>query len=283
MLFLFSCVSNKINDNSDILNDTSVNNYAVIDPSKETLNNSQIISFPFIKIPLDDEHYYKYYYKNTIPSDVPEEIYNSLYKINLEVINNLQYDSEAQYEMYLKEHYYKYGKGNCTDYVGFFYLLAYENGLTENLYCVSGDRDGDVGHIWLEYRTKNNIYIIDPTWNDIKEINKLDEVTSQRIFKSDAYGKHCFFITYKESKIMSPQRQHSSYFNNFVEIKFANGLTYNDYLKASFIFNKAIKKYKEEQDEIDDIFEKVELAIAFSKLQEEFKELYQRIAISPRE
>ena len=110
--------------------------------------------------------------------------------------------------MYTKEDFYKYGMGVCDNYADFFVILAREKGLTENLYKVSGNRGG--GHAWLEYRTENNIYIIDPTWSDdyVYTGGKAKELYRE----SPAYGKNAFFITYPESRIIfSSARNHNSF------------------------------------------------------------------------
>jgi len=69
--------------------------------------------------------------------------------------------------------------------------------LTENLYKVSGtSRYG--GHAWLEYRTAENVYIIDPTCDDYFWSNQI----WQKFKESQAYGREAFFITYEEDDII---------------------------------------------------------------------------------
>ncbi|MCL1930282.1 MAG: transglutaminase-like domain-containing protein, partial [Treponema sp.] len=121
-----------------------------------------------------------------------------------EVIDNFTYDYAAFRDMrkfqYLstKEDFYTYGKGVCENYANFFILLAQENGLLENLYKVSGNGKSG-GHAWLEYRTAENTYIIDPTWSDDYAYTEGKD-TKQKFRESPAYGKVAFFITYAEDK-----------------------------------------------------------------------------------
>jgi hypothetical protein len=170
-----------------------------------------------INIWMNSNNYYIISYKDTKPDDVPQEIYDGLFEIQKEVVDNFTYDfailngrkrSPYGYAP-TKEDYYKYGGGVCEDYSNFFILLARERGLTENLYKVSGDRRGG-GHAWLEYRTAENVYIIDPTWSD--DYPYSGSQTQQRFRESPAYGKKAFFITYAEDAIIFPRsRNHSTH------------------------------------------------------------------------
>jgi len=73
-------------------------------------------------------------YKDTKPDDVPQEVYDVLWEIQKEVIDNFTYDyaimrgsnkSPFKYEV-TKEDYYKHGGGVCENYINFFILLALE-------------------------------------------------------------------------------------------------------------------------------------------------------------
>ena len=147
--------------------------------------------------------YYTILYKDTKPDDVSQEVYDGLWEIQKEVIDNFTYDyavmrgSKKSPYGYgtTKQDYYKHGGGVCDDYSNFFILLAREKGLTENLYKVSGG-----GHAWLEYRTAENVYIIDPTWSD--DYTYGNSQTRQRFRESPAYGKKGFFITYAEDAVI---------------------------------------------------------------------------------
>jgi hypothetical protein len=99
-----------------------------------------------INIPAGGNSFYTIRYKDAKPDDVPQEVYDGLWEIQKEVIDNFTYDyavmrgskkSPYGYEA-TKEDYYKHGSGVCDDYSNFFILLAYEKGLTENLYKVNG-------------------------------------------------------------------------------------------------------------------------------------------------
>ena len=178
-------------------------------------NNQQNSSIIRIQIPISNNRYYIVRYRDTKPDDVPQEIYDRLFEIQMEVVNNFTYDyavlnrrKKHQY-MYTKEDFYKYGMGVCENYSNFFIILAREKGLTENLYKVSGNGRGG-GHAWLEYRTENNVYIIDPTWSD--DFAYTGGNAKELFRESPAYGKHAFFITYPESRIIfGSSRNHNSY------------------------------------------------------------------------
>ena len=170
-------------------------------------------------IPINNNSYYIVRYKDVKPDDVPQEIYDGLWEIQKEVIDNFTYDYGVLYGskkspygyVATKEDYYRHGSGVCEDYSNFFILLAREKGLTENLYKISGKRRGG-GHAWLEYRTAENVYIIDPTWSDDYIYNSNHQVR-QKYRESPAYGKQAFFTTYAEDTIIfkSTGRTHSTY------------------------------------------------------------------------
>jgi hypothetical protein len=171
-----------------------------------------------IDIPINSSRYYIIRYKDTKPDDVPQDIYDGLFEIQKEVVDNFTYSYDILYGRKrspygyapTKEDYYKYGGGVCEDYSNFFILLAREKGLTENLYKVSGKGFG--GHAWLEYRTAENVYIIDPTWSD--DYAYSGSQTRQKFRESPAYGKEAFFITYAEDAIIFPRSNgynHSSF------------------------------------------------------------------------
>jgi len=159
-----------------------------------------------ITISAGGNRYYTIRYKDVKPDDVPQEVYDGLWEIQKEVIDNFTYDyaimrgsKKSPYKYgATKEDYYKHGSGVCEDYSNFFILLALEKGLTENLYKVSGNGLG--GHAWLEYRTAENVYIIDPTWSD--DYTYGNSQTRQRFRESPAYGKEGFFITYAEDAVI---------------------------------------------------------------------------------
>ena len=176
-----------------------ISGFAVI----QAQDKSAASALKTITIPAGGNSFYTIRYKDTKPDDVPQEVYDSLWEIQKEVIDNFTYDyailrgskkSPYGYEA-TKEDYYKHGSGVCDDYSNFFILLAREKGLTENLYKVSGG-----GHAWLEYRTAKNVYIIDPTWSD--DYIYGNKQTQQKFRETEAYGKKSFFTTYAEDKII---------------------------------------------------------------------------------
>jgi len=193
---------------------------AVIQAQEKTADSSiKRIEIPII----NTQRFYIIRYKDTKPDDVPQEVYDGLFEIQKEVVDNFTYDYEVYKNLKkspyrheaTKEDYYKYGSGVCGDYSNFFILLAIEKGLTKNLYKVSSDKLG--GHDWLEYHTAENIYIIDPTWSDDYPYGKVQ--TRQKFRESPAYGKKAFFITYAEDGIIFPKSNgynHSTYTNKTV-------------------------------------------------------------------
>jgi Tfp pilus assembly protein FimT len=184
----------------------------------QSKDNSVTSAVKRINISINSSRYYIVRYKDTKPDDVPQEIYDGLWEIQKEVVDNFTYDYAAKNDHrkspYVhgatKEDYYRYGKGVCDDYSNFFIMLACEKGLTENLYKVSGKGYGS-GHAWLEYRTAENVYIIDPTWSD--DYIYSNNQTRQKYRESPAYGKEAFFITYEEDKIIFKHQgyTHSSF------------------------------------------------------------------------
>jgi hypothetical protein len=180
-------------------------------------NDAQKSTLSTLRLMISSREYYTCYYKDSKPDDVPQEVYDGLWEIQKEVIDNFTYDYDVYYgrkkPLYFatKENYYKYGKGVCEDYTNFFILLAREKGLTENLYEISGS--GKYGaHAWLEYRTAENTYIIDPTWSD-DYAYYIGKDTQKKYRESPAYGKEAFFITYEEDKVIYRRNgyNHSSF------------------------------------------------------------------------
>ena len=180
-------------------------------------NNSQSSIILRINIPISNSRYYIVRYKDSKPDDVPQEIYDSLFEIQMEVVNNFTYDyavlngrKKHQY-MITKEDFYKHGMGVCENYANFFIILAQEKGLIENLYKASGKMRGGSGHAWIEYHTEDNVYIIDPTWSD--DYTYTGGKAKELYRTSPAYGRNAFFITYPESRIIfgSTRYNHNSF------------------------------------------------------------------------
>jgi hypothetical protein len=185
-------------------------------PAVTAQNDAQKPAISAVIINISNREYYLCYYKNFKPDDVPQEVYDALWEIQKEVVDNFTYDYDVLYRrkkhqhLTTKEDFYTYGKGVCENYADFFILLAREKGLTENLYKVSG-RGKPGGHAWLEYRTAENTYIIDPTWSD--DYDYKGQNTKKKYRESPAYGKAAFFITYEEDKVIfrSQGYNHSSF------------------------------------------------------------------------
>ena len=180
-------------------------------------DDSSISVIKSIRINGSGNLYYTFRYRDVKPDDVSLEVYDGLWEVQKEVVDNFTYDyavlqgRKKAPAMTALEDYYRYGSGVCENYSNFFILLAREKGLTENLYKVSGNRRASGGHAWLEYHTENNVYIIDPTWSDDYFLRGQ---ALQRFRESPAYGKRAFFITYEESRIIyrgSTPSSHSVY------------------------------------------------------------------------
>jgi hypothetical protein len=161
---------------------------------------------------------YTFLYRDARPGDVPQREHDGLWEIQKEVIDNFIFDlavfnrnTRTPYSKApSKADFYRIGKGISGDYANFFLVLAREKGLAENLYKISGKRGKDT-HVWLEYRTKENAYIIDPTWSDDHPLPALLRTSFK---KTPAYGKRAFFTTYEEDKAIFQGHQelnHSSY------------------------------------------------------------------------
>jgi hypothetical protein len=185
-------------------------------------NDAQKRALSIIDLGINKNSFAPLFYKDFKPDDVPQEVYDALWEIQKEVIDNFTYDYDVfngrkkPHYFAAKEDYYKYGKGVCEDYTNFFILLAREKDLTENLYKVSGSGKSGA-HAWLEYRTAENTYIIDPTWSDDYPYNAQQK---KKLRESSAYGKTAFFITYEEDKRISSYQgyDHSSYTRGRTEV-----------------------------------------------------------------
>jgi len=203
--------------------------FAVVTPMAQTVVSEQEkTAKPVLKTLLlytgkeGNSSFYTIRYRDTKPDDVPQEVYDGLWEIQKEVIDNFTYDFDMlrgrKKSPYIygatKEDYYKYGGGVCNDYSNFFILLAREKGLIENLFKVSG-KSSYGAHAWLEYRTAENVYIIDPTWSD--DYSYGNKQTQQKFKESPAYGREYFFITYAEDiiicKAILQSYNHSTYTN----------------------------------------------------------------------
>ena len=161
---------------------------------------------------------YTFLYKDAKPADVPQKEYDGLWQIQKEVIDHFFFDlvvfnrnARSPYSSApSKEDFYRNGKGISGDYANFFLVLAREKGLADNLYKISGKKGRDT-HVWLEYRTKENAYIIDPTWSDDHPIPAM---LRTQFKQTPAYGRRAFFTTYEEDKAIFEGHQaldHSSY------------------------------------------------------------------------
>ena len=188
-------------------------------------NEAETAALPAVTIDGSKNTTYTFYYKDAKPVDVPQKEYDGLWEIQKEVINNFSFDlavfnrnKKSPYSKSpSKEEYYRNGRGISGDYANFFLLLAREKGLAENLYKINGKKGKDT-HVWLEYRTKENAYIIDPTWSDDYPV--LAQLR-QQFRASPAYGKRSFFTTDEEDKIIFHGHQdnnHSMYTVNQAEI-----------------------------------------------------------------
>ena len=190
-------------------------------------NNAETAALPAITIDGSRNTVYTFYYKDAKPVDVPQKEYDGLWEIQKEIIDNFTFDlavfNKNRKTPYSKspskEDYYRNGRGISDDYANFFLLLAREKGLAGNLYKISGKKGKDT-HTWLEYRAKENSYIIDPAWSDDYPV---PAEARSKFKESPAYGKRAFFTTYEEDKTIFLGHQnsnHSSYTVSQTEIWF---------------------------------------------------------------
>jgi len=190
-------------------------------------DSAEAPALPSVTLDVSKSATITYYYKDAKPADVPQKDYDGLWAIQKEVIDTLIFDlvvfnknARSPYgKSPDKKDYYRIGKGISGDYADFFLVLAREKGLSANLYKIIGKKGKDT-HVWLEYRTKENAYIIDPTWSDDYPIPALIRVPFKA---SPAYGRRAFFTTYEEDKIIFNGHQnndHSSYPAKQTEIWF---------------------------------------------------------------
>jgi len=114
-------------------------------------------------------------FQPSIPHDVPQDIYTRLWNINLKTIKAGKYDfnafnyNTAQFIAYdesaLSDNFTF--AGVCMNYADYFIFVLKHDGVLLELYnkgIITANTSPS--HKWIEYRTENNRYIIDPTWCD---------------------------------------------------------------------------------------------------------------------
>ena len=120
-------------------------------------------------------------FEPSVPNDVPSDIYEKLWNINVKTIKAGKYDFNAYNfntakfinydESALSENFTFVGV--CMNYADYFlFLLKHDDTLLElynkGIIIVKSSSS----HKWLEYHTKTNRYIIDPTWCDWDFVGK---------------------------------------------------------------------------------------------------------------
>ena len=116
-------------------------------------------------------------FQPSIPKDVPDDIYSKLWAIHLKTIKAGKYDyialnSNTTHWIVFDESALSDDftfEGVCSNYADYFmFILKYDEQLLElyNKGVIRKIESTSANHAWIEYHTENNIYIIDPTWND---------------------------------------------------------------------------------------------------------------------
>jgi len=114
-------------------------------------------------------------FQPSVPNDVPQDIYTRLWNINLKTVKAGKYDfnafnyNTAQFITYdesaLSDNFTF--AGVCMNYADYFIFVLKHDGVLLELYnkgIITANTSPS--HKWIEYRTENNRYIIDPTWCD---------------------------------------------------------------------------------------------------------------------
>ena len=114
-------------------------------------------------------------FQPSIPNDVPQDIYNRLWNINLKTIKAGKYDYNAfnyntaqwiTYDESAMSDDFTFA-GVCSNYADYFiFVLKHDSVLLELYNKGIITTNNSPTHKWIEYRTEKNLYIIDPTWND---------------------------------------------------------------------------------------------------------------------
>jgi hypothetical protein len=114
-------------------------------------------------------------FKPSIPNYVPQDIYNRLWNINQKTIKAGKYDFNAfnyntaqtiVYDETALSDNFTFA-GVCMNYADYFiFVLKHDSVLLELYNKGIITAKTSPSHKWIEYRTENNRYIIDPTWCD---------------------------------------------------------------------------------------------------------------------
>jgi hypothetical protein len=156
-------VSNNVVYNREISNRT------------ENYNGSDtMVSIPY-KVDSDRTIWSWELFQPSVPTDVPRDIYNRLWIINLKTIKAGKYDFNAfnyntaqfiTYDESAMSDYFTFA-GVCMNYADYFiFVLKHDNVLLELYNQSIITANSSPSHKWIEYRTERNRYIIDPTWCD---------------------------------------------------------------------------------------------------------------------
>jgi hypothetical protein len=114
-------------------------------------------------------------FQPSIPNDVPQDIYKKLWNINQKTIKAGKYDFNAfnyntaqfiTYDESAMSDNFTFA-GVCMNYADYFiFVLKHDSVLLELYNKGIITEKTSPSHKWIEYRTENNRYIIDPTWCD---------------------------------------------------------------------------------------------------------------------
>jgi hypothetical protein len=114
-------------------------------------------------------------FQPAVPTDVPGDIYTKLWNINQKTINAGKYDYDAV--NFNPSQWITYREsamsadftftGVCSSYADYFiFVLKHDAALSALLNSGVITINNSPTHIWIEYHTEENRYIIDPTWCD---------------------------------------------------------------------------------------------------------------------
>ncbi|MCL2722499.1 MAG: hypothetical protein FWD47_14305 [Treponema sp.] len=166
MIFITSCASSK---KAQVPSSASTSQRTV---QRQTPAAGVMVDIPYRR-DRDGTVWSYQIFRPAVPADVPSNIYNALWEINLKTINAGKYDYNAfnnntsrwiTFDESALSPNFTFN-GVCANFVDFFLFHLRRNStlldlLNREIITVSSSPT----HRWLEYHTRNNRYIIDPTW-----------------------------------------------------------------------------------------------------------------------
>jgi hypothetical protein len=134
----------------------------------------EIIKIPY-KVDSNNTTWSYPIFQPAVPADVPRDIYTRLWNINQKTIKSGKYDYNAY--NFNTAQFITYNKsamadnftfaGVCMNYADYFIFVLKHDRVLLKLYNRGIiTTNNNPTHKWVEYHTKKNLYIIDPTWCD---------------------------------------------------------------------------------------------------------------------